>query len=133
MTRCSWIRPILASGWLFALSCSLVIDTSDVDRGCGPTRKLCADKCVELDDPAYGCTRSECSVCPLANAIPRCAGETCVVSACLFGFDCPQDDKGCLTNILVDPTHCGHCDRQCLEGESCSDGTCVVGQSGSGE
>jgi hypothetical protein len=131
MLRRSLVRSVIAVGWLGALSCSLVIDTSDVDQGCGPDRKLCADKCVDLSDPAYGCTRDTCDPCRLTNAIPRCDGETCVVNACLLGFDCPEEKAGCLTNILVDSNHCGHCDTACLATESCSDGTCVAGQAGS--
>jgi len=133
LRRRSLIRPMIAAGWLCALSCSLAIDTSDVDQGCGPGRKLCAGKCVEQDDKGYGCSRSGCAPCPLANAIPRCAGETCVVEACLFGFDCPEVDAGCLTNVLVDPNHCGRCDTACKSWQSCSNGTCVDGQAGSGD
>jgi hypothetical protein len=131
MLRRSLARPIIAFGWLCALSCSLVIDTSDVDRGCGSNRKLCGDKCVEQSDPAYGCTPTECDPCRLTNAIPRCDGQMCVVAACLLGFDCPEEQAGCLTNVLVDPEHCGHCDMACQQGESCSNGTCVAGQAGS--
>jgi hypothetical protein len=125
MLRRSLARPLIAAGWLCALSCSLVIDTSDVDQGCGPERKLCGDKCVALSDPAYGCTRSECAPCRLTNAIPRCDGETCVVNACLLGFDCPDEKAGCFTNVLVDSNHCGHCGIACQAGESCSKGMCI--------
>lgn len=131
MLRRSLIRSTMAAGWLCALSCSLVVDTSDVDEGCGSNRKLCAGKCVELIDPAYGCSRNECDPCRLTNAIPRCDGETCVVNACLLGFDCPEENTGCLTNVLVDSHNCGHCHSACEDGTSCSNGTCVAGQAGS--
>jgi len=130
MLRRSLARSLIAGGWLCALSCSLVVDTSDVDQGCGSGRKLCAGKCVDQSDPAYGCTRSECSSCRLTNAIPRCEGETCVVNACLLGFDCPDEKTGCFINIFTDSTHCGRCDTACLAGEDCSDGRCVAEQSG---
>jgi len=133
MLRRSFVRPMIAAGLLCALSCTLVVDTSDVDRGCGSERKLCNGKCVDLSDPAYGCTRTECEPCRLTNAIPRCDGEMCVVNACLFGFDCPEEDAGCLTNVLVDFDHCGHCNMHCLDGQSCSDGVCVDGQAGSSD
>lgn len=129
----SVVRPLIAAGWLCALSCSLVVDTSDVDQGCGPKQKLCGDKCVERGDPAYGCTRTECAPCRLTNAIPRCDGETCVVAACLLGFDCPEEKTGCLTNVLVDSNHCGHCDTACQDDESCSNGMCVAAQAGSAD
>ncbi|HEX2673621.1 MAG TPA: hypothetical protein VHM25_22235 [Polyangiaceae bacterium] len=133
MYRRSLTRSLIAAGWLCALSCSLVVDTSDIDQGCGSNRKLCGDQCVELSDPAYGCTRDECAPCRLTNAIPRCDGETCVVAACLFGFDCPEEKTGCLTNVLVDSEHCGHCDTACTDGTSCSNGKCVLGQAGSSD
>jgi hypothetical protein len=133
MHRRSLVRPMMAAGWLCALSCSLVVDSSDVDQGCGSGRKLCAGRCVEQNDEAYGCTRDKCAPCRLTNAIPRCDGETCVVDACLFGFDCPDEKAGCLTNILVDSNNCGHCNWACQAGESCSDGSCVAGQAGSGD
>jgi len=131
MLRRPLVRTIVAAAWLCALSCSLIVDTSDVDAGCGPDRKLCAGKCVQKNDPAYGCTLSDCAPCRLTNAIPRCEGETCVVNACLLGFDCPDEKTGCFTNILVDSAHCGHCDTSCRDGASCSDGACVGGQAGS--
>ena len=133
MPRRSLARPIIAAAWLLALSCSLVVDTSDVDRGCGSGRKLCADTCVQVSDPAYGCTPDLCDPCRLTNAIPRCEDDTCVVNACLLGFDCPDEKTGCHTNILVDPANCGHCQTACQAGESCSDGRCVLGQAGSGD
>ena len=130
MLRRSVVRPMIAAGWICALCCSLVVDTSDVDEGCGPGRKLCAGKCVEQNDKAYGCTRIGCAPCRLTNAIPRCDGETCVVDGCLFGFGCPEEKAGGFTNILVDRAHCGHCTTACLTEESCIDGTCVGGQAG---
>jgi len=114
---------LLAAGWLCALSCSLVVD--DVDQGCGPERKLCDGRCVEQTNAAYGCTPSDCAPCRLTNAIPRCENGACAVYACLFGFDCPEEATGCLTNILVDRDHCGHCDTACRDGQSCSDGVCM--------
>jgi len=132
--RRRWLAgPILAGAWLFALSCSLVVDTSEIDRGCGSGRKLCAGKCVEESDPAYGCTPSQCDPCRLTNAIPRCEGDTCVVNACLLGFDCPDEKTGCHTNILVDSAHCGHCQTACQAEESCSNGRCVAAHPASGD
>jgi len=132
MARRSLVRAMIAAAWLCALSCSLVVDTSDVDEGCGPTRKLCAGQCVQQSDEAYGCTRTGCTPCRLTNAIPRCdPGGMCVVAGCLFGFDCPENNAGCFTNILVDSKHCGRCTTACEDWESCSDGKCV-NQAGSG-
>jgi hypothetical protein len=131
MRRRSLTQPIIAAAWLFALSCSLVVDTSEIDGGCGPERKLCAGKCVNQDDPAYGCTPNLCDPCRLTNAIPQCAGNTCVVEDCLLGFSCPEERTGCHTNIFVDSAHCGDCLTRCNDGESCSNGECVaVGAAG---
>jgi len=133
MLRRTFVRTIMAAGWLCALSCSLVVDTSDVDQGCGEGRKLCSGKCVEQSDKAYGCTPTGCAPCRLTNAIPRCEGQECVVDACLLGFDCPEEKTGCLTNVLVNSAHCGHCNMACQTGESCSNGMCVAGEAGSGD
>lgn len=108
------------------LSCSFVVDTSDIDRGCGPGKKLCGTgNCVLLNDPAYGCTRDNCEPCALTNAIPECAGETCAVKACLLGFGCPNE-AGCPANLLVEPANCGLCNFGCAANESCQNGACVA-------
>lgn len=126
-------RTFIAAGLLCALSCSLVIDTSDVDEGCGSGRKLCAGKCVSVTDKAYGCTPTGCAPCRLTNAIPACLDGKCVVEGCLLGFDCPEEMVGCLTNVLVDPDNCGHCGMPCPGEQTCSNGTCVNGQAGSAD
>ena len=130
MYRRPLIRTLIAAGWLCALSCALVVDTSDVDEGCGPERKLCAGKCVDQSAHAYGCTPKDCDPCRLTNAIPRCQDGACVVDSCLFGFDCPEEKAGCLTNILVDRDNCGHCGEGCERWESCSNGECVAAGAG---
>jgi len=132
MLRRSLVRTMIAAGLLCALSCSFVIETSDVDQGCGSGKKLCAGKCVEQSDKRYGCTRTGCDPCRLTNAIPACAGEECVVDACLLGFGCADEKVGCPTNILVNHENCGSCWMPCHGSEICSDGTCIAGQAGSG-
>ena len=118
-------RAVVASVVMTAAGCSLVVDVSDVDRGCGPRQKLCGTgNCVEQDDPAYGCTKDHCEPCSLTNAIPACVDGTCAVKACLFGFDCPNE-AGCPVNILVEADNCGVCGVQCAPGTSCRDGHCV--------
>lgn len=113
------------AGTLFtAVGCSLFVDVSDVDRGCGPGRKLCGTgNCVDQRDPAYGCSADHCEPCALTNAIPDCAGTTCVVKACLLGFGCPNE-AGCPANILVESENCGACGVTCPPDETCRDGTC---------
>ena len=105
-----------------AVGCSLVVDPSDIDERCTPGRKLCNRQCVEISDPAYGCTDDRCAPCPLPpTAIPACSGDTCVVEACVFGFGC----SGCGTNILTDEQNCGGCEVRCARGTLCHGGECL--------
>jgi hypothetical protein len=121
------VRALLAAALFGVFSCSLVVDVSDVDRGCGAGRKLCGTgHCVDQDDPAYGCTRDHCQPCSLMNAIPACEGETCVVQACLFGFGC-ANEAGCPANILIESLNCGACGVSCPDGASCRNGACASG------
>ncbi|MET0792941.1 MAG: hypothetical protein ABW061_15580 [Polyangiaceae bacterium] len=128
MAQSTIARPLLAAMLFGVVGCSLFVDVSDIDPGCGAGRKLCgAGHCVEQDDPAYGCTVDHCEPCSLANAIPACEGETCAVKACLFGFGC-ANEAGCPAHILIERSNCGACGVSCVEGESCRDGRCVRGE-----
>jgi hypothetical protein len=107
-------------------ACSLAIETADIDEGCAAGEKLCAGKCVQIADPAYGCTPTTCDkACLLTNAIPKCENGACVVRACLEGFGCPVTRSGCHVNVFVDRNNCGECDARCAEGGSCRGGVCV--------
>jgi hypothetical protein len=126
MARRGIVQILLATALAGIAGCTLAVDVSDIDRGCGAGKKLCGTgHCVAQDDPAYGCTLDHCEPCALTNAIPACAGETCVVSACLFGFDCPNE-VGCPVNILVEQDNCGACGVSCSVGRSCRDGQCLA-------
>lgn len=125
MTRVKVARSLLAAALLSAVGCSLAVDASDVDRGCGAGRKLCGTgNCVAQDDPAYGCTVNHCEPCALMNATAGCSDHACVVKDCLLGFGCPNDQVGCPTNIFVDADNCGVCHHAC-DNASCRDGVCV--------
>jgi hypothetical protein len=125
MARRSLAQPLLAAAIAILGGCSLAVDVSDIDRGCGSGRKLCGSgHCVAVDDPAYGCTQDHCEPCELTNAIPACAGGGCVVSDCLFGFAC-MNEAGCPVNILAEHDNCGQCGHVCAPGESCQNGSCV--------
>ena len=119
-------RYLSALAVLVLVGCSLVVvDLSDIDRDCGAGRKLCGTgHCVDVNDPAYGCTRESCQPCALNNAVPQCDAGVCEVRACLYGFSCPTM-TGCPDNILVDSRNCGDCNKVCDGGESCRDGQCV--------
>jgi hypothetical protein len=125
MKRRRVAQTLLAAALFSAVGCSLLVDTSDVDQGCGPNRKACgAGNCVSVTDPAYGCTQNHCEPCSLLNATSDCLGETCVVKACLVGFGCPNE-SGCPANILAESDNCGDCGVKCEGGKTCSDGKCV--------
>jgi hypothetical protein len=125
MNLSTLVRTVVACGLFWAGGCSLLVDVSDVDRGCGPGRKLCGTgNCVEQSDPAYGCSVDHCEPCALTNAIPDCSGATCVVKACLFGFGCPNE-AGCAANLLVESENCGTCGVACSADASCRDGVCA--------
>ena len=120
------LRLLVSLPFVTSAGCSFLVDASEIDRGCPPGEKLCGEElCVRVDDPAYGCRPTSCTPCTLDNAIPVCDGERCAVSACLFGFGCPNE-LGCEFNILTDRLHCGSCDTMCAAAESCQDGQCVL-------
>jgi len=119
------LRASGALGLALVIGCSLLVDAADIDAGCGPGRKLCGDqRCVDNDDPAYGCSATLCAApCPpMKNAMPACAGETCVFRACAAGFGC----AGCSENILTSEEHCGDCNSPCALGEICQNGVCTT-------
>jgi hypothetical protein len=114
---------------LGTLACSLVVDTSEIDSGCGAGAKYC-EGCVRIDDPAYGCKPDRCEPCRFdANGnefgdrvIPKCDREVCVVETCVFGYGCPD----CSKSLLSDRTNCGECGEICTEGlQTCREGVCV--------
>jgi hypothetical protein len=107
----------------FAVGCSLLVDASDVDHGCPAGTKLCDVKCVAIGDPAYGCDPVRCDPCRIANAIPTCRDQTCVVDNCLLGFGCPGS-TGCEANVFIDPKNCGECHQACASAEICREGQC---------
>ncbi len=119
-------HPLLAGLLFGAAGCSLVVETADIDRGCASDEKVCLGRCVRIDDPAYGCNPDHCEPCELNNAIPTCSATgSCLVSACLFGFGCP-DEAGCSINLLADSANCGTCTTQCAADQSCQNGVCAA-------
>jgi hypothetical protein len=120
-----------------AVACSLAVDTSDIDSGCGPNRKFCDGTCVSVDEPAYGCTQEGCAPCqrdllgePFGDRlIPKCENNVCVPDRCAFGYGC----EGCKERILTNPFHCGSCFNRCDPGLTCSLGECVGAGGAGGE
>jgi hypothetical protein len=108
-----------------SVACTLLVDTSEIDQGCGPLQKACDGRCVEISDPTYGCGSSNCdnSDCPSSDrGIVGCVGNSCQIVACLAGFACTD----CTVNILTDETNCGSCNALCDSDESCSNGECCT-------
>ena len=110
-----------------SIACSLIVDTSEIDAGCGEGMKVCFGACVKIDDPAYGCSPTECKACDDGEGdffgdkrLPTCDGSECVTDTCAFGFGC--DD--CTVPILSDPMNCGKCRELCDEGFICLLGVC---------
>lgn len=104
---------------------------------CDPDSKECGGKCVQLNDPAYGCGSATCdaSDCPNPGQGGElaCSGSTCKIGACGTGFK--LCDGKCVA--LSDPTYgCGKtsCDATpcpaagtgtlVCQGESCVLGAC---------
>lgn len=114
-----------------ATGCALIVDTSDLDRGCAPDEKKCDDRCVLKLDPAYGCGDGCGQPCTIDHAMPGCdALGQCTVEQCLFGFECkvPGKDGGTASGCFdldYDSTHCGSCDHACPSGQSCLKRMCV--------
>ncbi len=106
---------------------------------CSGVEKLCGGKCVEVDDPAYGCTSTGCAPCATQypNASQACTAGACVLGACDTGFkNCDGDPaNGCETNLQDDPANCGACGVTCVTPHAtpaCDMGTCAVATCDSG-
>lgn len=122
------LRSLAALATVGVTSCSLLVDTSDLDtKVCGANQMACDGRCVSMADPAYGCgdPAKACDPCSLPNAKAYCFGNQCRVERCLFGFECTTPTVGCF-DLNYDPEHCGHCGHSCNQAtEVCVNGQCV--------
>ena len=116
--RARWFT--LALGLFGLESCTLLVDTSELDAGCGDGMKFCG-RCVTLDDPAYGCDSGVCTPCEFPHAIPECLNGECVAKSCLYGYGC----QSCTASILTEERNCGECGHVCADSERCVDGVCA--------
>lgn len=109
---------------LSAVSCSLVVDTSELDAGCPTGERLCEGMCVSDTDPAYGCDPTACGPpCTKTNGIPHCVDGVCELKVCRYGFGCEACDR----DVLTDEFHCGACRVRCPAGHRCVHGKCEEG------
>src|SRR5690349_19921887 len=111
-------RALVATLLLAVASCSLLVDSSDLDADCTAAQKWCDGHCVDRNDPRFGCEPGFCEACALPNTIPTCKNGHCAPQECLFGFGCAD----CTVNVLTDNKNCGTC------GNDCHDKVCKFGQ-----
>jgi hypothetical protein len=107
-------------------------DTPGSDVACTAPQKLCGSACVNMDDPAYGCSPDGCAPCVSGepHATVACANGSCVLGACAPGWDdCDNDaTNGCETNTDSEKYDCGGCGVACTiphSSEECVGGTCT--------
>ena len=83
---------------------------------CPTGQKRCEGACVDLDDPAYGCSPTACLPrCSLKFAdVVKCVAGKCAVGTCTPGrADCNgKADDGCESNLGSKAT-CGSCTTAC--------------------
>jgi hypothetical protein len=107
-----------------------IATTTSAVPACPTGQKRCDGACVDVDDPAYGCSPTECLPrCSLKFAdIVKCTAGKCAVGTCLPGrADCNgKGDDGCESNLGNKAT-CGNCTTACGGGKPyCTPaGTCV--------
>lgn len=86
---------------------------------CKPNEKRCGGTCVAADDPAYGCSATECLPrCSLPfTSIVRCDGAKCAVAQCKPDRgDCNQNDEDGCEADLGRAESCGACNQRCNAG-----------------
>lgn len=114
-------------------ACSVFVDLSPLEEGCGPSEKVCDDVCVSAVDPETGCARAGCQPCALPHATPTCANDgSCAIAACIGSYENCDDehDNGCEVNLDTDLDHCGSCDARPCEVDNaepaCGSGSCAI-------
>lgn len=79
-------------------------------EACPAAHKRCAERCVSLTDPAFGCGAATCEACP--------ASSTCAGPAAAMACACVDDGKACAGK------NCGDVTNNCGAKVSC--GTCTA-------
>ena len=97
--------------------------------GCTQGQKSCGGKCVDPNDPAYGCGATTCTACNGPNVTAfTCSSGACVVQACGAGLgDCDKNAaNGCETNTTTG-ANCGKCGAPCpTDVPICAGSTCIT-------
>jgi hypothetical protein len=108
-------------------------DAPSPDAACEGPQKQCGDACVNIDDPAWGCTPVSCVPC--VNAAPHaavtCSNGSCALGPCESGWgNCDGVlSNGCETSTLSSEAHCGKCGEVCSlphSSEACANGSCTI-------
>lgn len=130
--------------WQLAFGCSVVVDRSSLESGCGEGLKVCETTpgslgCVSSSDPEFGCGRESCVPCTLPQAIEVCGADgDCAVGTCEARFEnCDsRSDNGCEVNLDTSYANCGSCGTNCDDAvrhmrnttsAKCAGGRCEVG------
>ncbi len=83
--------------------------------GCAADQKTCAGACVSKNDPAYGCSATDCLPCSVAFAKnATCKAGQCAADSCVGDHgDCDGDPKNGCEAPLSSPLNCGKCGLKC--------------------
>lgn len=92
---------------------------------CAAGQKLCAEQCVSLDEPAYGCAADSCEPCADDHGTATCSAGSCAIDTCDDDYgDCNGSaSDGCETYLVDNAQHCGICGYDCL-GTDCAAARC---------
>jgi hypothetical protein len=105
-------------------------DATGLDGACDVSSRLCNNRCVRSDDPAFGCGKATCAPCDVRHARAACSAGACVVAQCAPGFaDCNGDPKDGCEADLSNAATCGACNVACSESSEsaglCAGNSCV--------
>src|SRR5262245_51460018 len=84
-------------------------------QSCAVDQKVCNGQCVDVGDPAYGCTPMGCDPCAIQNVSATCNGGQCTLSSCDPGFaNCDGNAaNGCEIDTMTSVISCGACGLIC--------------------
>jgi hypothetical protein len=126
------IALALVAGFIASSACTLTVDLEPLENGACPAgQKLCMNKCVGQNDPAYGCRPDTCAKCYLPHSNGVCRNSECQIGGCIGSFmDCDgKHETGCERDLNFDPDACGTCGNKCAllnAVADCKTGRCAI-------
>ena len=104
-------------------------DDVPAEANCGMGTKACDGACVPLDNPATGCSATDCAPCAFAHGAALCINGACALGVCENSYgNCDGDGpNGCEADLTSDSSHCGTCGLACTYGNgqgACEGGAC---------